>query len=128
MNSSYIKALIWATIIFIGSAISDDSLDGVKFINISGLDKLIHFTWYFVLCLLALAGVTKQKGKLLISQLILITIICLLYGGLLEILQGTVFNKRSHDIFDFIANCSGVLIASVVFQWFYKRKFWRRVL
>lgn len=128
MNSSYIKVLIWAILIFIGSAISGDSLDGVKLINIPGFDKVIHFTLYFVLCLFIMAGVTKQKGKLTVVQVILITIICFTYGGLLEILQGTVFNKRSKDIFDFIANCSGALIASVIFQWFYKRKFWRKVL
>jgi VanZ family protein len=128
MNSSYIKALIWATLIFIGSTISGDSLDGVKFIIIPGLDKVIHFMWYFVLCLLILAGVTKQKGKQTVKQIMLITLLCFVYGGLLEILQGTVFNKRSQDIFDFIANCSGALIASITFGWFYKRKFWRKLI
>ena len=128
MNSSYIKAFIWATLIFIGSAISGDSLNGVKFINIPGFDKIIHFTWYFVLCLLIISGVTKQKGILPFSQIILITIICFAYGGLLEIIQGTIFNKRSQGIFDFIANCSGAIVASITFGRFYKRKIWRKVL
>ena len=128
MNSSYVKAFIWATLIFIGSAISGDSLNGVKFINIPGFDKIIHFIWYFVLCLLVMAGVTKQNGKLPLVKIILITISCFAYGWLLEILQGTVFNKRSQDIFDFIANCSGALTATITFGWFYKRKFWRRVI
>ena len=128
MNWSYIKAFVWASLIFIGSSISGESLNGVKLINIPGFDKLIHFTWYFVLCLLLLTAVSKQRGKLTLGQIILISFICFSYGGILEILQGTVFTKRSQDIFDFIANCSGAIVATVAFGWFFKRKFWRKVL
>jgi VanZ family protein len=128
MNWSYIKAFIWGVLIFIGSAIPGDSLNGVKFINISGFDKIVHFTWYFVLCLFILAGAKKQIEKLKIWQIVLIAMSCFFYGGLLEVLQGTVFNKRSQDIYDFIANCLGALIASFIFSWLIKRKFWRRVL
>lgn len=128
MNSSFIKAIIWAVLIFIGSAISGDNLNSVKLIEIPGADKLIHFIWYFVLCLFIMAGTIKQRRKLSIENILVIMVSCFLYGGLLEVLQGTAFNKRSLDIFDFIANCSGALIASISFLWLYQRKFWRKVL
>lgn len=35
---------------------------------------------------------------------------CVLYGGSLEIMQGTLFEERSADIYDFIANSFGCLV------------------
>jgi len=128
MNLSFIKAIVWATLIFIGSALSGDTLHGIKLINIPGFDKLIHFTWYFVLFLFLAAGVFKWKGKTSLSNLFIILVLCVIYGGLLEFLQGNVFIKRSEDINDFVANSAGAIIGSVLFQFFYRRKFWRKWL
>jgi VanZ family protein len=36
--------------------------------------------------------------------------ICVAYGGLMEIMQGTLFADRSADVYDFIANSFGCLI------------------
>ncbi len=128
MNSSYIKALFWAILIFIGSSLSGDTLSEVKLINIPGLDKVVHFTWYFVLFLFLAAAIYKQKKKVDIRYYILLLIVCVAYGGLLELLQGSVFAKRSEDIFDFIANSFGAIIASFLFAPLYKRKFWQKWL
>jgi glycopeptide antibiotics resistance protein len=40
----------------------------------------------------------------------LAVVFCIVYGGLLEIMQGTLFQERSADVFDFIANSIGVLL------------------
>ena len=128
MNSSYIKALIWAILIFIGSSLTGDSLSEVKLINIPGFDKFVHFTWYFFLYLFLAAGIFKHKGSIGLLTILLLVLICISYGGLLEILQGTLFAKRSQDLFDFIANSSGVITGSVTFSWLYNRKFWKKWL
>jgi VanZ family protein len=128
MNISFLKAIIWATLIFIGSALSGDSLSGVKLINIPGFDKLIHFTWYFVLYLFLAAGTLKWKKELTFVSAFFMLLLCVLYGGSLELMQGSVFTKRSEDLFDFIANSAGAITGSLLFSWLYKKKFWARWL
>lgn len=128
MNSSFIKAFIWAVLIFIGSALSGDTLNGVKLINIPGFDKLIHFTWYLFLFLFIAAGTYKQQGKLSVLFAVIILILCIGYGGMLELLQGSVFTKRSEDLYDFIANGSGAIVASIIFSFLYQKRFWKKWL
>jgi VanZ family protein len=128
MNLSFIKAIVWAILIFIGSALSGDTLNGVKLINIPGIDKLVHFTWYFFLFLFIAAGTYKWQGKLSVLFAVIILILCIIYGGMLELLQGSVFIKRSEDIFDFIANSAGAIIASIFFSYLYRKRFWKKWL
>jgi len=128
MNISFIKAFVWAVLIFIGSALSGDTLNGVKLINIPGFDKLIHFTWYFFLFLFLAAGTYKWKGKMSVFNAVIILTVCIFYGGMLELLQGSVFNKRSENIIDFIANCTGAILASLIFLKIFKRRFWQKWL
>lgn len=128
MNFSFIKAIIWAILIFLGSSISGNSLNEIKFINIPGLDKLIHFIWYFVLTLFTLAGTFKSLGKIKFFLYLIIVSTCVSYGALMEYLQKTVFIARSMDIFDFIANSSGALFGAILFSSLYKRKIWRKLL
>ena len=42
---------------------------------------------------------------------------CVAYGGLLEVMQATVFSQRSGDWFDFIANTFGCLMGF----WFFNK-------
>lgn len=128
MNSSFIKAFVWAALIFIGSALSGDTLNGVKLINIPGFDKLIHFTWYFFLFLFIAAGTHKWQGKLSVLSAVIILILCITYGGVLELLQGSVFTKRSEDLYDFIANSTGAIVSSIIFSFLYRRSFWKKWL
>lgn len=128
MNSSYIKALIWAILILTGSSLNNNSIPDIQFLNIPGFDKVIHFIWYFVLFLFLAAAISKQIKKVKIKQYIILLFVCITYGGLLELLQGSVFTKRSEDIFDFIANGAGAVAASLLFSTLYKRRFWKKWL
>lgn len=128
MNLSFVKAIVWAVLIFIGSALSGDTLNGVKLINIPGFDKVVHFTWYFFLFLFTAAGVYKWKEGLKPKNLVIILLACVIYGGLLEFLQGNVFIKRSEDVYDFIANSTGAITGSFLFSYLYKRRFWKKWL
>jgi VanZ family protein len=128
MNLSFIKAIVWAVLIFIGSALSGDTLNSVKLINIPGFDKFIHFVWYFFLFLFLAAGTYKWQGKTKILFSVVILVICIVYGGMLELLQGNVFTKRSEDVYDFIANSSGAIIGSILFSYLYRRRFWKKWL
>ena len=41
---------------------------------------------------------------------------CIPYGGLLEIMQGTLFEERSMDVYDFIADSFGALLAVLFYK------------
>jgi VanZ family protein len=69
-------------------------------------DKVLHFTAYFGLALMAgLALRAPRKVMLAVLAVILV-------GGLLEIVQG--FVGRDADIFDEIANSIGALIGAAL--------------
>ena len=40
---------------------------------------------------------------------------CVAYGGMLEVMQATVFSQRSGDWLDFIANSFGCIMGFLVF-------------
>jgi VanZ family protein len=76
----------------------------------------VHASIFFVLTLswlLALNGF----GKFSIVVQMLTVATCVLYGGLLEIMQATLFSQRSGDWLDFIANSVGCFTAF----WSFKR-------
>jgi VanZ family protein len=60
-------------------------------------------------------------NKLSIVTMIFIIFGCVAYGGLLEVMQATVFSQRSGDWLDFIANSFGCLIG----LWFFRKNKFR---
>jgi VanZ family protein len=73
-------------------------------------DKSLHFTAYFGLASMACLVLGFRR------PLLLALVALALFGGALEILQG--FTGRDPDIFDEIANCTGIaggFLAALVF-------------
>ena len=100
-----IVALIWTAIIFILCLITlkNVSVD----VPIQGKDKLVHFMFYFILVYL--------WGKALNdTKIILIVCFCVLYGIIIEVLQGVFTTTREFDIYDIIANLLGALTSFFV--------------
>ena len=48
-------------------------------------------------------------------------LICIVYGGSLEIMQGTLFVDRGADVFDFIANTFGATMGVILYDWMEKK-------
>ncbi len=69
---------------------------------------------FFILCsLLFLVAVKNEQSKI---WMIIYFFICVLYGGLLEVMQAKCFSNRSADWQDFVANTFGCLIAALFFK------------
>lgn len=83
-------------------------------IKITFLDKILHFGAYFVLTLLWLFHY-RNKNKL-----INILVFVFLYGLLLEYFQDWFSYKRTKDLYDVLANSSGIIFATLIFNWLYK--------
>ena len=101
--------MLWALIILILCGMPGRDIPHISFLEMLSFDKFVHAGIFFVLILLTVRGFLLQDrfNKLKISAKSIAFIICVAYGGSLEIMQGTIFEERTADIFDFIANSFG---------------------
>jgi VanZ family protein len=89
-------------------------LGNVPNLGISFADKIFHFGAYFVLAFLWVLAFfynfNYKKNKAIIYAMI----ISIVFGILIEVLQGMMTEARSSDIYDAVANTIGVLLAALV--------------
>ncbi len=80
-------------------------------------DKVLHTSAYFVLFLVwKISFFLKAENNLSYKSTILkISVACIGFGMLIEVLQGTLTSYRQPDWLDVIANSTGVLTASILF-------------
>jgi VanZ family protein len=104
-------ALLWTLIISILTLLPGKDLPKVDIVN---FDKIAHLGVFFALNLFYLRWLCKFNQQY--NRLLVITAICIAYGGLIEILQGSIYTDRYSDIFDFIFNTLGCLLALPVFK------------
>jgi hypothetical protein len=107
--------LIWLLLIFLVCAAPGQYVPSSSWLDLLRFDKWVHAGIFFILSLLAIVFGIKN-GLKLYGITILITL-CVIYGGLLEIMQALVFSHRSSDWKDFVANTFGCFIA-----WLFYRK------
>lgn len=86
-------------------------------INVSFLDKIEHCVAYFVLSLTWLLALGKSKKSIAV-----ITVLCLLYGIIIEILQAEITSYRTAEYLDALANMVGIALALLIFQCFFRKK------
>ena len=79
-----------------------------------GFDKLVHCGFFFVLVVFWSNGIIRQQNIKFLSykSAAVILIGSLLYGGLIEILQLTVFTWRSGEWDDLFADMVGAGMAA----------------
>jgi len=102
-----------ALVIMYLSLINKKEFDDITTFKLA--DKLVHTAMYFgFMCL-----VLFENRKSLSSgrQIYLAGLIPLLYGILMEVLQGTLTETRNASLPDAVFNALGVLIAILLWQW-----------
>jgi len=104
----YGPAILWALFIFIMCTIR---LGGVSKspLFFPGFDKLTHCGFFFVLVVFYCSGLIRQQLPLILSykQTIVFTLVAIFYGGIIEILQLTIFTWRSGEWDDLFADSVG---------------------
>jgi VanZ family protein len=88
----------------------------ISFLEMLSFDKWVHASIFFVLTLLLAKAIHLSNNQSTL-YLLIATATALVYGGALEIMQGLVFEERSADVYDFIANSMGAILAC----FFYKK-------
>jgi len=109
-------AVFFTISITIGSLVKSD-LIATEIVSIS--DKTIHFIAYFFLMLSWLYVFFKKKS--FSKNVKYIFIGCIVFGIIIEILQGVTTTYRTLSFLDVAANTLGVLFASTVFHFFEKK-------
>lgn len=90
-----------------------------------GIDKIVHFCMYG-----GLSGIlwiefllNHRKDNLNLKHAVIGAIVCpILFGGLIELGQAYLTQYRGGDWLDFLANTTGVLVASLI-AWYVLRPF-----
>lgn len=83
-------------------------------LDLKSSDKYLHFIAYFTLCLLWYFALKDRLHRYVFR--ILIPVGLILYGIILEGLQGGLTTYRTADIYDAVANTAGVLVAMFLFN------------
>ena len=103
-------AILWTLFIAYLCLANFESLPKV---GISGADKYVHVTLYFVFTTLW-SWHLKTRNPIVFSPLIKVVIVSIIYGSLIEMAQGVFTTTRKADILDVLANTLGSILAMVV--------------
>lgn len=107
-------AIVWALIILGLCSMPGQYVPSISFLELLSFDKWVHAGVFFVLCSLLfihLAQKTNQK-----KTIYFFFGLSVVYGALLEVLQGTVFSNRSADWNDIFANTCGCVMALLFYK------------
>lgn len=113
-NSLYIAISITLGITYLSLIKVEESTD-----VISNSDKYGHLLAYFLLGYFWLLSIKKAREKTLI--MLLIALSCIIYGIIIEALQGELTSYRTASFQDALANTIGVVAALILFTKFHKK-------
>lgn len=104
----YWPAILWAIFIFTLCSVDLGEV-GRSSLFFPGFDKLVHCGFFFVLTILWHNGMLRQHFIPGVSykRLIIILTLSILFGGLIELLQLTVFTWRDAEWGDIFADTVG---------------------
>lgn len=111
--------MLWALLILILCGIPGRDIPHISFLEMLSFDKFVHAGIFLVLVVLMIRGLKLQNSIRLLqfNAKAYSFIICVIYGGALELMQEAVFEERSADIYDFIANSFGCLVGLMIYNW-----------
>jgi len=112
--------IAWALFIFVLCALPGSQFKEAKHEH---LDKVIHVTLFSVLFVLLAVGFIKQKLFPYLRRHVKLKVWlgCLVYGVIIELLQGSLFIERSVEITDIFANAIGASVGLGAFLLIYGR-------
>lgn len=110
--------MLWALLILILCGIPGRDIPHISFLELLSFDKFVHAGIFFVLLVLTVRGFLVQYkfGNIQQHAKFISFVLCVTYGGLLELMQGSIFEDRSADIYDFIANSFGCLLGIILYN------------
>lgn len=116
LKYSLLFAILWTAIIFLLCSTPGQYIPTTNWLELLSFDKFVHASMFFILVCLWLVY-WFHSNKLSTKTIVFILFFSIAYGGLLEIMQLTLFSQRSGDWLDFIANSFGCFMG----LWFFNK-------
>ncbi|MDN5285626.1 MAG: VanZ family protein [Mucilaginibacter sp.] len=100
--------ILWALFVFTMCAVDLGPVSNSPMF-FPGFDKLTHTGFFFTLVVLVCNGIIRQQKPIRLSykQAIIVILVAIVFGGMIEILQLTIFTWRSADWSDLFADSLG---------------------
>ncbi|CAH8281393.1 VanZ like protein [Mariniflexile fucanivorans] len=89
-------------------------INNIPDVGVSFGDKIFHFLSYTVLAFLWYSTFYKAFNFEKKKALMYTAVFSIIFGIIIEILQGTLTSSRSADLYDVMANTIGVFLAVVI--------------
>ncbi len=116
MKTKFVKfqlpVILWALFILFLCSTPGNKIPHISWLELLSFDKFVHASIFFILNFLSLRSISKPSKINFATA----TVFCVFYGGALEIMQSIFFYQRSGDLFDFIANSFGCIVAAFTYQ------------
>jgi len=112
---SYYKSLIVFLLILFASTLPASEVPDADWISIPNFDKFVHFGMYFTFTAVLIYDVLKSKPEIALFKILSFSAtLAMIYGGIIEIIQWSLTNSRSGDVFDFLSNSAGILVSVII--------------
>lgn len=112
--SNYWRITLWLLIMCYLLFIPASQLPSEPFLKIPHFDKIVHFSMFFILCLLLFRPVKQHTPNFYFWA----PLLALLLAVVLEFTQHRISASRHTDVNDFLANTAGLITATVFFRYF----------
>lgn len=111
-------AIVWALLILILCGMPGKDIPHISFLELISFDKFVHAALFLVLTYLFIRGFAAQTSSGFLSNHALKSafLLCVIYGAFLELLQDAVFEDRTADLYDFIANTVGCIAGTFIYK------------
>ena len=113
----WFKVSIYSLAVFVTLAILYLSLSSqgvVKVDLMDNFDKILHATAYFILTTIWFLSLSTEKRPKKIKMILALGI--LVFGMVIEVLQGTLTDYRVISFADVIANLVGIVLGIILFE------------
>lgn len=124
-----IVAIIWSLAILLMCGIPGSSLPDLSIWDMLSLDKFTHAAVFALLCLFCIVGFRKQTDiKILrIHAKRAALLYGVLFGIVTELMQALVFEERTADLYDVLANILGCFVGVLLFRMIYGKDLYYKV-
>ena len=93
-------------------------------LNISNIDKYVHFLMYFALSFCVSLNLYQEYTKFKSMTMVMwALVIPILFGGLIEVMQDKFTVSRSCDLYDLLADAIGAVLGFLFSAWYVPRHF-----
>lgn len=114
-NSLYISIAITILITLLSLVKMEPKL----IVEVSNLDKIQHTFAYMIL---TISWLVSRDVKFNATPYLVVLMGCLVFGIIIEVLQGRLTTYRSASLLDVVANSLGIALGFIVFKAFKRKK------